>query len=226
LLSTGKSLFLYAPLLLLAPSALWWMWRARRAEAQLTLAVAAAVLLAAAQLDDWHGDPTWGPRRALPLVPLGVEAVALAWAARPQRRRASTAVALLFAAGLGVQTVGVAIAPTTWFSVVDEVRVASGAASWFSEQPSECHFIPQFSPVVGHAWLLSHVVRNDRRLDVNPPYKLLLPNSPKLDAVWPRLGIDWFARAWPTPVAAAWLSFLALVAFVAAWALRRRLVLR
>lgn len=226
LLSTGKSLFVYAPILLLAPSALWWLWRARRADAQLTLAVTAAVLLAAAQLDDWHGDPSWGPRRALVIVPLALEAVALAFAARPTGRRAQAARALLVAAGLAVQTVGVAIAPTTYFAVVDEVRAQSGAPSWFAEQPSECHFIPQFSPVVGHAWLLSHLVRHDRRLDVDPPYQLLVPTPPKLDGTFARLGVDWFARDWPAAAVAAWLALLALVAAAAAWTLRRRLVLR
>ena len=226
MLSTGKSVFLYAPLTMATPAALWWMWRARRAEAQLIIAVAAALLLAAAQLDDWHGDPTWGPRRALPLVPLAIEAVALAWAARRPRRRASALLALLVAGGLLVQTVGVAIAPTTYLSVVTDVRVATGAPSWFSDEPSECHFIPQFSPIVGHAWLLTHLLRGDRRFDVNPPYKLLLVNPPRLENIWPRLTVDWFARDWPPAVAGAWLALLGLGAALSAWTLRRRLVLR
>ncbi|HEX9102310.1 MAG TPA: hypothetical protein VF997_08910, partial [Polyangia bacterium] len=230
LLSTGKSVFLYAPLLLLAPPALVWMWRTRRPEAQLVLAVAAALLLAAAQLDDWHGDPTWGPRRAMPLVPLALEAVALAWAARPAeptgRRRAAALLALLTAVGIAVQTVGISIAPTTYLGVVTDVRIATGAPSWFAEQPSECHFIPQFSPIVGHAWLLSHLVRRDRRFDVDPPYLLLLSSPPKLAEVWPRLSLDWFALGWPVAAAVAWLAALAAVAAAAAWTLRRRLMLR
>lgn len=232
LLSTGKSLFLYAPILFLAPSALVWLWRARRAEAQLVLAVSAALLLAAAQLDDWHGDPTWGPRRALPLVPVALEAVALAWAARRERRvgaradRASAALALLTAAGIAVQTVGIGLAPTTYLGVVTDVRTATGAPSWFAEQPSECHFIPQFSPILGHAWLLSHRLRNDRHFEINPPYLLLLSNPPKLPEIWPRLTLDWFAFGWPIGAAAAWLGALAAVAAAAAWTLRRRLMLR
>jgi hypothetical protein len=225
LLSTGKSVFLYAPLLMLAPPSLVWLWRTHRAEAQLILAVAAAVLLAAAQLDDWHGDPTWGPRRAMPLVPLALEAVALAWQSRPRPRR-QAALALLTAVGILVQTGGIMIAPTTYLGVVTDVRAATGAPSWFAEQPSECHFIPQFSPIIGHAWLLSHRVRNDRRFDVNPPYLLLLSNPPKLEQVWPRLVIDWFAIGWPVAAAVAWLAALALVAAAAAWTLRRRLMLR
>jgi hypothetical protein len=228
LLSTGKSLFLYSPLLLLAPPSLLWLWRTRRADAQLVLAVGAAVLLAAAQLDDWHGDPTWGPRRVLPLVPLLLEAVALAWrtrAADRSRRRATLALALLTVVGIGVQTVGVAIAPATYFGVVTEVRVATGAPSWFAEEPTECHFIPQFSPIVGHAWLLGHKLRGDRHFEIDPPYKLLLANPPKLD-IWPRLSLDWFALGWPLAWALSWLGLLALVAAGAAWTLARRLMLR
>ena len=226
-LSTGKSIFLYAPLLLLAPPSLVWLWRTHRAEAQLVLAVSAAVLLAAAQLDDWHGDPTWGPRRALPLVPLALEAVALAWHARSSgyapRRRASAPLALLTAVGIAVQTVGIGLSPSTYLSVVTDVRAATGAPSWFAEQPSECHFIPQFSPILGHAWLLSHRVRNDRHFEINPPYLLLLSTPPKLERIWPRLTIDWFAPGWPVGAAIAWLLSWALVAAAAAWTLRRRL---
>ncbi|HEY2747005.1 MAG TPA: hypothetical protein VGL86_20420 [Polyangia bacterium] len=226
-LSTGKSLFLYAPVLLLAPSALLRLWRTHRAEAQLVLAVAAAVLLAAAARDDWHGDPTWGPRRAVPLVPLALEAIALAWSARATERRGkrSTFLALLIAVGIAVQTAGITISPSTYLNVISEVRVATGAPAWFGEAPSECHFIPQFSPIIGHAWLLSHLVRHDRRFDVNPPYLLLLSTPPRLDNVWSRLFVDWFAIGWPPLAAIAWLAALAVAAAAAAWTLRRRLVL-
>jgi hypothetical protein len=223
LLSTGKSLFVYAPSLLLAVPALWWLWRTRRAHAQLVLVVAAALLLATARLDDWHGDPTWGPRRIVPLVPLALEVVALAWAARA-RAVGQLALAITVAAGLWVQAVGVALAPTTYLRVATEVRVATGADKWFAEQPSQCHFIPQFSPVVGHAWLLSHLVRRDRRFDVDPPYQLLVERAPPLLALLPQLHIDWFARDWPTAVAASWLGALGALAAWAAWTVRRRLV--
>ncbi len=223
LLSTGKSLFLYAPVLLLAPPALMTLWRTRRAEAQLVLAVAAAVLLAAASRDDWHGDPTWGPRRAVPIIPLALEAIALAWSARPSKR--STLLALLIAVGIAVQTVGITISPSTYLGVVNDVRAATNEHGWFDETPSEAHFIPQFSPIVGHAWLLSHLVRRDRHFEVNPPYLLLLSSPPRLENVWPRLYVDWFAIGWTPLAAIAWLAALAVAAAAAAWTLRRRLVL-
>jgi hypothetical protein len=220
ILSTGKSLWLYAPPLFLLPPALVWLWRTRRAEAQLVLVVTAAVLVAAAHLADWHGDPTWGPRRALPLTPLLLAVVARAYVARPRPRL----LALLVAAGLWVQVVGLAIAPPLYAGVVDEVRVGSGAPSWFALAPDECHFMPQFSPIVGHSWLLSHLVRGDRHLDVNPPYQLLVATPVKLDDVFPRLHIDWCARDWPLPVTVLWLTLWAAIATVAAWTLRRRIV--
>ena len=220
ILSTGKSLWLYAPPLFLLPPAMVWLWRTQRAEAQLVLVVTAAVLVAAAHLADWHGDPTWGPRRALPLTPLLLAVVARAYAARPRRRL----LAVLVAAGLWVQIVGLAIAPPLYYSVVDQVRVASGAPSWFAIAPDECHFMPQFSPIVGHGWLLSHLLRGDRHLDVQPPFQLLVSTPLKLDDVWPRLHIDWFARDWPLRATLAWLALLATICAGAAWTLRRRLV--
>lgn len=223
LLSTGKSLFLYAPLVMLAPPAIVTLWRTRRAEAQLVLAVAAAVLLAAAERPDWHGNPTWGPRRAVPLLPLALEAVALAWSTRAANRR--TLLAVLTAVGIAVQTPGLMISPSTYLSVVTDVRTATNAPAWFADAPSECHFIPQFSPILGHAWLLSHRVRGNRHFEVNPPYLLLLSSPPKLENVWPKLFFDWFGIGWTPLPAIAWLFALAVAAAAAAWTLRRRLVL-
>ena len=220
ILSTGKSLWLYAPPLFLLPPALMWLWRTQRSEAQLVLVVTAAVLVAAAHLADWHGDPTWGPRRALPLTPLLLAVVARAYAARPRPRL----LALLVAAGLWVQVVGLAIAPPLYYGVVDEVRVVSGAPSWFAIEPDECHFMPQFSPIVGHGWLLSHLVRGDRHLELQPPFQLLVSTPLKLDDVYARLHIDWIARDWPLRLTLAWLALLATIAAVAAWTIRRRLV--
>jgi hypothetical protein len=160
-------------------------------------------------------------------VPLALEAIALAWSARATERRGkrSTFLALLIAVGIAVQTAGITISPSTYLNVISEVRVATGAPAWFGEAPSECHFIPQFSPIIGHAWLLSHLVRHDRRFDVNPPYLLLLSTPPRLDNVWSRLFVDWFAIGWPPLAAIAWLAALAVAAAAAAWTLRRRLVL-
>jgi hypothetical protein len=227
-LSPGKSLFVYAPLTLLAIPSLVRLWRGRRQEAELLLVVMAAVLLATARLDDWHGDPTWGPRRIVPLVPLAVEAVALAWCqlgSPARRRRHALPLGLLVAAGLFVSTVGVALPPPTYLEVLRDVRVATGAPGWFAVTPDEAHFIPQFSPVVGHAWLLSHLIRHSPRFDVGTPWKLLIQQSPPMPELLPRLQIDWIGRQLPIPLLTSWLLLLCVAATLSTWVLKRRLVI-
>jgi len=123
-----------------------------------------------------------------------------------------------------VQTVGVLISPSAYLDVARSVRMSTGAASWFAEEPSQCQFIPQFSPISGHAWLLSHMVRRDDRFDISPPYQLLVERPPRLEGLLPRLHPDWFALGWPPLAAAGWLAALALVTATAAWTIRRRIV--
>jgi hypothetical protein len=228
LLSPGKSLFMYAPLTLLAIPSLVRLWRTRRQDAELLLVVTAAVLLATARLADWHGDPTWGPRRIVPLVPLAVEAVALAWQSRPspaRRRGPLVLLGLLVAAGLFVSVVGVALAPTTYLEVLRDVRVQTGAPSWFAAGPDEAHFIPQFSPVLGHAWLLSHLIRRAPRFDLDAPWKLLIQQSPPMMELLPRVTIDWFGRQLPIPLLTSWLLLLCVAVALSAWLIKRRLVI-
>ena len=194
LLSTGKSLFAYSPPLLLAALALPWLWRTRRAEAVLLSALAAAIIIPAAGLERWHDDPAWGPRRLVALVPPLLLPVG-PWldAVWPRLRAASRAsVALLFAAGLAVQVLGAAFPPETYLRIATVVKNGSGANGWFGES-DQTHFMPQFSPLVGHAWLLSHLARHDKKLDVSPPWSLIAPSTPRLDAEWPRVRLDWWA---------------------------------
>jgi hypothetical protein len=201
LLSTGKCLFLYSPVIALVVVAVPGWWRARRDEAALSLAVVAAVVVAVAALDRWHGDPAWGPRRITPILPLLAEPVAW-WVATHRTRAARVIAALLLGAGLLVQGLGAALSPETFPRVVTAVRLGTGAGGWFVDPPSELHFIPQFSPITGHAFLLSHWARK-RPLDVDPPWHLLLPSSPKLEAERASLKIDWWVLDAPRPVAAA-----------------------
>jgi hypothetical protein len=192
LLSTGKNVFLYSPPLALAPLALAALWRTRRADAALTLAVAAALVLALARTHDWHGDPAWGPRRALPLVPLALEPLAL-WldaAARAARRALVPAVIAL---GVLVQLEGAALAPTDYLRVLATVRNSTGATLWFTPTPSQAHFVPPFSPIIGQAWLLWHLLRHDRDGSHDAPWRQLVPGTPRLEAEWPKLRIDWWA---------------------------------
>jgi hypothetical protein len=193
LLSTGKSIFLFAPPLALLAFAVRPWWRDRRSEAALTLVVMASVVLGAARLPSWHGDPGWGPRRILPLVPLAMEPVAL-YLSQPWVHRVRTAllVTVLALAGFGVQLLGLSFSLSTWPRMVAALRSQTGAPGWFSDPRSDTHFIPQFSPITGHAWLLRHYLSGDKNLGEDAPFRLVVPNTPKLDGEYGKLQLDWW----------------------------------
>ena len=70
-LSSGKSIFLYAPLLLLWPIGLWlqrrqWRWLLP------PLAVIAAIVFVHTNVIFWHGDGAWGPRYLVLCLPMMV----------------------------------------------------------------------------------------------------------------------------------------------------------
>lgn len=70
LVSPGKSMFLFSPILMLAVPGLYWLWRQER-RAGLFLASSAFVfLLVHARLRNWAGDWGWGPRYAVTVTPL------------------------------------------------------------------------------------------------------------------------------------------------------------
>ena len=70
LFSPGKSLFVYAPLLLLSVAAFPAFWRRCRPAAAFILVVSVAWLLLHAKLRSWYGAWGWGPRHFVTLLPL------------------------------------------------------------------------------------------------------------------------------------------------------------
>jgi hypothetical protein len=74
LFSPGKSVFLYAPVLLLAPIGLWLMYRRKGFPGKLTVALilsqSAASFIFNALWWAWTGNFAWGPRLVMPVLPL------------------------------------------------------------------------------------------------------------------------------------------------------------
>jgi hypothetical protein len=96
--SPGKSLFLYAPVLLLAPLGLWLLARGEgrpgRVAAALILTQTALSLVFNGMWWAWTGNFAWGPRLIFPVLPLLVWPLAAlgAWIARqPARPRVALA---------------------------------------------------------------------------------------------------------------------------------------
>jgi hypothetical protein len=198
-LSPGKSLFLYSPPLVLGILGLPEAWRRRPAATAMLLAVIAIVIAFSAKFTMWHGDYCWGPRYLTPITPL-IFLFAFPWLpealqrGRVRLRRIS--VGALVAAGLVVQLLGAAIYWDTFIRAITAVKDQTGAEGWFREHLSHAHFIPEFSPIRGHAWLLSHLVRRDPDLDHDAPWKKLVPGTVQLDHTWAELRLDWWPLEW------------------------------
>lgn len=111
LLSPGRSIFLYSPILTLAIPGAWLFYKKEK-----TLTLAAAVsaalyILMAASWHSWDGGWSWGSRLLTPIVPLlgflAAPAIDSAWG-----RRGDFAVVLILALlGFGIQLLALAVNP-------------------------------------------------------------------------------------------------------------------
>lgn len=70
LLSPGKSLFLYAPVALLALAGAPLLWRRWRSETAVLIGLVVTHVILYAHWHAWDGGGVWGPRLLLPVVPL------------------------------------------------------------------------------------------------------------------------------------------------------------
>lgn len=108
LVSPGKSLFLFAPVMLIAAAGLPRMLRDARAAAVMVMAVFALFVAAHGSLAGWPGDWAWGPRYFVFVIPLLFLPVVFALQG-PHTRRARAAGAAIIAVSIGVQAVAVTI---------------------------------------------------------------------------------------------------------------------
>jgi hypothetical protein len=199
--STGKSVFLYAPWVVLAIAA--WRTMARHEEdlARDVALLAGLGLVVVGMRSDWHGEPSWGPRLYIVLLP--VLALPLAWSRSWTRP-------LLASIGVLVQLPGLLLPARSYALVLGDVRVATGGGGWFSQVATDQHFIPQLSPLVGHTWLVGHRLAGTVRLPL-PPWRLIyqpltVPANaapPTLDGRWALIGIDWWGILASRPVVVA-----------------------
>ncbi len=157
LLSSGKSVFLYAPTAILMFFSLRSFFRRNAAAALVCVLTPAALVVLHAKWVAWHGDGFWGPRylmSALPFMILPVGALLDSPGLRAGLRRAAFAVTV--AAGLLVQIGGVTVSYASYFRSV-------GAYPY--KRPfydplfmHDVHFDPAYSPVLGHWRVLAGIV--------------------------------------------------------------------
>jgi hypothetical protein len=222
LLSPGKGLVFYAPPVAFglyhAPR---WLGR-EGARAWLIAGIVAVIVVMNAKFWLWHGDYCWGPRFLVPVVPLLI----LPAAAFPPSGWARGAFVALAGAGLVVQILGASLYWDHYIRAAVVVRDQLATGGWFEHHLSFVHFIPQFSPISGHAWLLAHLFRRDPDLAADVPWQHLVTKPLPLADVWSRLRVDFWPLDWfeTHPLAGALLLALFFAATVAAgWSLARRL---
>lgn len=169
LVSPGKGLIWYVPLVLLLP----WVARpfARRLPA-LSLLFAALFLfplLFYANVLYWHGDPAWGPRylySALPYLILPLGEIVEQWRARSQLLRAAAVGLVVFS--LAIQIAAVSVTQWRFWYHQEVLRQQSANASTWTGQPfhwgpTRYHYywVPAQSPILQQFIDVYQVVRLD-----------------------------------------------------------------
>jgi hypothetical protein len=163
LLNPNKSLFLFAPVMLILPYALWKFNKKFKEEGWLIIALFISNLLLYSTWWAWEGGDSWGPRFLLPLIPLSV----IPCAAVLHRRLLTVAVTTLFVCGFFINFLVVIQNPTGYNYIVlkstDKIKIDTvrperdymGVGSYKKPPPYVVSSLfPQFSVIPGHLWLL------------------------------------------------------------------------
>jgi hypothetical protein len=175
-LSPGKSLFLYAPVAIVALVGLPVALRRVPLEALAMLALIVANVAIFARFVNWHGDHSWGPRYLMIVLPLVVALCAPLLASVAWRR----AVAVAGVAGVLVGFLGAVLYFNQYYYIAFE-RLGAEAPPG-TPGPVLLERVrdePEWSPIVRHALLLDDVASNSAaRLDGDDPSFHLFGNFP------------------------------------------------
>jgi hypothetical protein len=235
-LSPGKSVLLYSPPLVLGIAALPRLWRDHRA-ACLAVIAAGAPVLAIYSYYKLDGDYAWGPRFVVFLVPalgLGFATLLHAWLAQPARRIRRAVLAVVVAAGIGVQLLGNAFywdhfirismdARTAWLGqpnrkgAIIPVRADGHCDSCF-EDVHQLAWLPPFQPIRGHLWLLEATLAGEdaRTAEAHAPWHEYTSLAVDLSSSYSRVRLDWWGLLWIRDVPQCWLAGLVLLVVLTA----------
>ncbi|MFA6450699.1 MAG: hypothetical protein WCX65_14595, partial [bacterium] len=224
---------LYAPILIASLFGAAAFHRKHRAESFLLWAVSCAMAVMYSCWWAWHGDWCWGPRFLVPIVPLlALPLLPLLESFRRWKYEYKAAFALLVGVSFFVQTLGATVSFYEYIMITRHQEpynlfVVPMGETTRDDQPN-AHFIPEFSPLAGHAWLLKHTlldgnktpdkIRDEMRADF--PWRSLMKYAPPSDPET-AIGYDVWWRHFPDyyPESGAWtrrlLIFLSASAILA-----------
>jgi hypothetical protein len=177
--SPSRSLFLHAPIVLLALAALPVAFRRRAAvPAAVLVAVIANMVLFALSRDPWGGNG-WGPRFLDITLPILVALAAYVIDRVPWRR---AAVGLMIV-GVAINSLGIAIFANAYYTYADGKLTKSG-------HPPHAYIVKtrddwSWAPIVGHARLLGDALRaTGRRIDGHDPSIWKFPAATNTRVTW------------------------------------------
>jgi hypothetical protein len=212
LFSPGKSVFLYCPPLVAGALALPWALRSRdRAWFWALLATALPPVYVYTRYVFWSGDWCWGPRYILFVVPPLLVPAVLAFdrALQVRRRVAVLAASLVLASGIAVQVIGASFywdhfirisqeATTHWLGSPNRSGAVSrdrgGMCDPCFEDFYSFNWLPPFSPIEGHVWLLRHVPFDHDwlRAEQDAPWHRYTKLKLTIAGFYPRARVDWW----------------------------------
>lgn len=192
LFSSGKGVFFYTPLLIPALILFPAFARRFRAEAFLIAALAVAAIIPFSKWGLWHGDYAWGPRFLAPLIPLAMLPIGELFmpGGRKMGRAAKACFGGLLALSLFIQTLGVFVNYNEYI-IISRHQIPfditfnrdDPARLDLRDNMVNVHYIPEFSPLAGHWWIMKHIIADRGRATKNTddemrkdfPWKSLAP---------------------------------------------------
>jgi hypothetical protein len=154
LFSPGKSFFLYAPLTILVFPALSRFRRTNRLELYLFAGLFIVNLIFFAKFMAWAGDGSWGPRYLISTLPLFVLPIGSLLQTSKVVRKIAIGLTVL---GFLIQVGGVSIYLGNYLREIGEFPLTKNFDD--PEFFYRSHFIPNYSPVIGHWEMLARNVR-------------------------------------------------------------------
>jgi hypothetical protein len=150
-LSSGKSLFLYAPIVIVVVVGLWWALRRAPMELCLLGSIVLANTLFFARVEFWSGDWAWGPRYMQIVLPCLAAMAAPLMVSRLWRRAvlAVGALGLVFSA-LPAVLIRFTYLFTTAYSVMPPDRPAGGPSDWDHSYYALIWHTRRFQPILWH----------------------------------------------------------------------------
>jgi hypothetical protein len=172
LFSPGKGMFWFAPLLLLIFPAIKEFHKHHKDETYLIGGLFFVNLILSSVYIAWGGDGSWGPRYLAPFLPLFFLMIAF-YLNQTKKiiKRFAIALAVL---GFIVQIGGVSIYAGAYLREIGEYPYQKNFDD--PEFLSKAHFIPNYSPIIGHWKMLSRNV--GEHLDGNYPRFSISPGIP------------------------------------------------